>query len=60
MEEAATTVPEDDCVTLRGKMRGIGTDGAATVVGHHRGVVTRLKAIHHLLLVYTVLRIALI
>ena len=27
------------------KMRGIGTDGAATMVGHHRGVVTRLKAI---------------
>ena len=40
--EAATTVPEDDCITLRGK---IGTDGAATVIGHHRGVVTRLKAI---------------
>ena len=45
MEEAATTVPEDDSITLRGKMRGLGTDGAATMAGHHRGVVTCLKAI---------------
>ena len=27
------------------KMRGIGTDGAATMIGKHNGVVTRLKAI---------------
>ena len=27
------------------KMRGIGTDGAATMIGTHNGVVTRLKAI---------------
>ena len=27
------------------KMRGIGTDGAATMIGKHNGVVTRLKDI---------------
>ena len=27
------------------KMRGIGTDGAATMIGKHNGVVARLKAI---------------
>ena len=49
MSAAVITLRIQDYATQMGldmrKMRGIGTDGAATMIGKHNGVVTRLRAI---------------